>query len=49
MPKYDENKEGKINEVRVSETTTRAQKKTEYETFCWFSKSVIPRLPFHIN
>tara|TARA_B100001750_G_C15195062_1_gene440780 strand:- start:208 stop:309 length:102 start_codon:yes stop_codon:yes gene_type:complete len=33
MPKYDENKEGKIKEMRVSDTTMRVQKKTAYETF----------------
>jgi len=28
MPKYDENNAGKIKEMRVSNTTTRVQKKT---------------------
>jgi|TARA_B100001013_G_C24269437_1_gene308243 hypothetical protein len=44
MPKNDENSAGNTTGVRVSNTTTRVQKNTAYETIVEFSNSLIQKI-----
>jgi hypothetical protein len=46
MPKNDENSAGKITGIIVSNTTTRVQKKTTYETTLEFSNSLIIEIAY---
>jgi len=46
MPKNDENSAGNTTGMRVSNTTTRVQKNTAYETIVEFSNSLIQKIVY---